>query len=88
MSEAALASQLQRDGFSHVYVWEDAPNARYPDHTHLTETAHITLTGEMTLTMAGESRTFRCGERCDIPANTVHRAVMGPRGCRYLLGER
>jgi mannose-6-phosphate isomerase-like protein (cupin superfamily) len=71
MSEAALTSQLQRDGFSHAYVWEDDPNARYPGHTHRTETAHIILTGEMTLTMAGESRTFRSGERCDVPSNTA-----------------
>jgi len=42
----------------------------------------------MTLTMAGESRTFRPGERSDVPANAVHSAAMGPRGCRYLVGER
>ena len=88
MNEAALASQLHREGFSYVYVWEDGPNARDPDHTHRTETAHIVLTGEMTLTMAGESRTFGTGERCDVPANAVHSAVTGARGCRYLIGER
>ena len=85
MNEAALARQLQREGFSHVYVSEDGPNAHYPEHTHDTETAHIILTGEMT---AGESRTFRPGERSDVPANAVHSAAMGPRGCRYLVGER
>ena len=88
MNEAALTRQLQREGFSHVYVSEDGPNAHYPAHTHGTETAHIILTGEMTLTMAGESRTFRSGERCDVPAKAVHSAAMGPRGCRYLVGER
>ena len=88
MNEAALASQLHHEGFSRVYVWEDGPNARYPEHKHRTETAHIVLTGEMTLTMAGESRTFGTGERCDVPANAVHSAVTGARGCRYLIGER
>jgi len=88
MQESEIIAQLQREGFSHTYVWEDAPNARYPDHTHRMETAHIILSGEMTLTMEGKSKTYRAGERCDVPADAVHSAVMGPRGCRYLIGER
>ena len=88
MTENELTAQLQREGFSHTYVWEDVPNARYPDHTHRMETAHIILSGEMTLTMAGESRIYRAGERCDVPADAVHSAIMGPRGCRYIIGER
>lgn len=88
MNESDLTAQLHREGFSHVYVWEDVPNARYPDHTHRMQTAHIILAGEMTLTMAGESKTYRIGGRCDVPANAVHSAIMGPAGCRYLIGER
>jgi quercetin dioxygenase-like cupin family protein len=88
MQERELVSQLQREGFSHTYVWEDGPNTRYPDHTHRMETAHIILTGELTLTMNGTSQTYRTGERCDVPANAVHSALMGPHGCRYLIAER
>jgi mannose-6-phosphate isomerase-like protein (cupin superfamily) len=88
MDEKRLAKDLERDGFRHTYVWEDGPNGSYPDHTHATETAHIILNGEMTLTMDGESRTYHAGERCDVPAGAVHSARMGPGGCRYLIGER
>ena len=88
VNERELTLQLQREGFPHTYVWEDGPNARYPDHTHRTETAHLILSGEMTLTMNGESKTYRTGDRCDVPASAVHSAVMGPSGCRYLVGER
>jgi len=88
MDEAHLTCQLRSEGFSHVYVWEDGPNACYPDHTHRMETAHFILSGEMTLTMASQPKTYRAGERCDVPANAVHSAIMGPRGCRYLIGER
>ncbi|HXX21226.1 MAG TPA: cupin domain-containing protein [Candidatus Acidoferrum sp.] len=82
-----LRKQLESEGFSHTYVWEDGPHAHYPDHTHARLTAHIILDGEMTLTMAGESKTYRVGDRCDVPAGAVHSARMGPRGCRYLVGE-
>ena len=84
----SLERQLQGEGFLNTYVWQDGPNASYPDHTHATETAHIILDGEMTLTQGGETRTFRVGERCDVPAGAVHSAQMGPRGCRYLIGEK
>ena len=88
MSEQALIAQLVNEGFSHTYVWQDVANARYPDHKHDVETAHIILSGEMTLTMHGVTKTYCPGERCDVPANAVHSALMGPKGCRYLIGER
>jgi mannose-6-phosphate isomerase-like protein (cupin superfamily) len=88
MNENELIGRLQREGFSRTYVSDDVANARYPDHTHRMETAHIVMSGEMTLTIAGKSTTYRAGERCDVPAETVHSAIMGPRGCRYVIGER
>ena len=86
--QKSLERSLREEGFLHTYVWQDRPNAFYSDHTHATETAHIILDGEMTLTQGGETRTFRVGERCDVPAGAAHSAKMGPRGCRYLIGEK
>lgn len=88
MNVAELEEQLHREGFHHTYVWQDSPHARYPDHTHPVETAHIILAGEMTLIVNGESATYSAGGRCDVPAGTVHAARMGPAGCRYLIGEK
>jgi len=88
MDEKALAEGLHQEGFHHTYVWQDAPNAYYPDHQHLEETAHIILNGEMTLMLNGQAKVYHAGERCDVPARAVHSARMGPAGCRYLIGER
>ena len=87
-SEKDYRKQLEAEGFSHTFVWQDGPNAFYPDHTHAGLTAHIILDGEMTLAMNGKSQTYRAGERCDVPPapSTPHR--MGPNGCRYLVGEK
>jgi len=87
MDVEALEKQLHDEGFVHTYVWQDGANTNYSDHTHAGETAHIILEGEMTLTSGGETRTYRAGERCDVPAGAVHSAQMGPKGCRYLIGE-
>ena len=84
----ALERELQREGFLRTYVWQDAPDAYYDEHTHERETAHIILEGQMTLGQAGTTRTSGPGERCDVPAGALHWAQMGPGGCRYLVGER
>ncbi len=87
LNEAQLRKQLESEGFAHTFVWQDGPRAHYPNHTHGGLTAHVILDGEMTLTMRGESQTYRVGERCDVPAGAVHSAQMGSKGCRYLVGE-
>jgi len=84
----SLERRLHEEGFLRTYVWQDGANAFYPDHTHAVETAHIILDGEMTLTQGGETRTYTAGERCDVPADAVHSAKMGTRGCKYLIGEK
>ncbi len=81
-------NKLREEGFSNFFVWQDRPDADYPDHTHPVTTAHVILAGEMVLTVNGHTRTFRTGDRCDVPANTLHSARMGRQGCRYLIGEK
>lgn len=88
MKERDPVTELTREGFSHIFVWEDAPNTDYPEHTHRSETAHIILSGEMTIFTGGKASTYRTGDRCDVPAGAKHSAKMGPSGCRYLVGER
>ena len=83
-----LKRKLHREGFLHTYVWQDGPNTYYAEHTHAVETAHIILEGEMTLAQGGEPRTYGVGERCDVAPGAVHSARIGPRGCRYLIGEK
>jgi mannose-6-phosphate isomerase-like protein (cupin superfamily) len=88
LDESVFRKQLEVEGFTHTFVWQDGPRAFYPDHTHTGLTAHIILDGEMTLTMNGKSQTYGPGERSDVPAGAVHSARMGWQGCRYLVGEK
>lgn len=81
-------NKLRQEGFSNFFVWRDDSNVYYPDHTHPTTTAHVILEGEMTLTANGKTQTYKAGDRCDVPAHTIHSARIGPRGCQYLIGEK
>jgi mannose-6-phosphate isomerase-like protein (cupin superfamily) len=88
MEDKDLAEQLILEGYFHLYVCEDGPNLEYGEHTHRAESTHIILNGEMSMTMNGETKTYRKGDRCDLPAGIMHSAKTGPAGCRYLIAER
>jgi quercetin dioxygenase-like cupin family protein len=88
LNESEVQKKLAAEGFAHIFVWQDAPNAYYPDHEHAGLTAHVVLDGDMTLTLDGQPKTFRAGDRCDVPAGASHSARMGRAGCRYLVGEK
>ena len=53
MDEQLLTKQLQDEGFDDVYIWEAGPDMNYPPHQHPDVSAHIILTGEMTVTVDG-----------------------------------
>jgi quercetin dioxygenase-like cupin family protein len=80
MEEKDLAEQLILEGYSHLYVWEDGPGVDYKEHTHRAESAHIILSGEMSMTMNGETKTYRTVDRCDLPAGIIHSAKTGTHG--------
>ena len=88
MNEARFQKQLQEEGFETLYIWEDGPDTYYSEHRHQGDSAHIILDGEMALAMDGDTRTYRPGDRVDVPAGRAHTAKMGPKGCRYLIGEK
>jgi mannose-6-phosphate isomerase-like protein (cupin superfamily) len=87
LREHELEDELRKEGFKHTYVWQDGADTWYPDHVHAKGTAHMIVEGEMLVTINGKSRTYVVGERCDVPGGMAHSAKMGPKGCRYVVGE-
>jgi len=56
VDEEKLAEELRQEGFRHTHVWQDGSNAFYAEQVHNQETAHIILSGELTLIMNDEAR--------------------------------
>ena len=88
MNEQEIIEQLKAEGFNDVEVYEDKPDFEYAEHTHEKAGVHIILQGEMTLTEKDGSKTYKAGERINIPSGTVHSAKMGEQGCKYAVGEK
>jgi quercetin dioxygenase-like cupin family protein len=55
-------------------------HARVPEHKHPHEQFGVVLSGELTLTIAGEPLVLHAGEMYLIPGNVPHSAVAGPEG--------
>lgn len=57
-----------------------APNAAVPEHSHPHEQMGMMVTGTMTLTIAGETRTLSGNEIYLVPGGVPHSAAAGPEG--------
>jgi quercetin dioxygenase-like cupin family protein len=83
-----LRERLQREGYG-VFEWNDAPGTVYEPHSHSEDQSHWIVSGELELTVAGQTYTLRAGDRDFLPANTTHSAfVPGDMPVRYLIGAR
>lgn len=76
------------EGFEHVYVWRDAPHTEYRDHSHPFTSCHIILDGEMEIISEHMQKVLKPGDRLDVIAGTIHSAIMGSDGCRYIVAEK
>jgi quercetin dioxygenase-like cupin family protein len=56
------------------------PFVQVPEHKHPHEQFGLILSGEVTLTIAGEPLVLRAGEMYLIPGNVPHSATAGPEG--------
>ena len=64
LSERNLRT-LDEEGFSSVYEWFDKPDVKYPSHSHDYKTTILISEGSMDITVNGETKTYRVGDRID-----------------------
>ncbi len=86
LSERCLQT-LEKEGWSHIYEWSDAPGTEYPEHSHRDKVVIFITEGSLTLRIKGEAKELRAGDRYDIPPQTPHAATVGPEGCQFVVGE-
>lgn len=88
MSATAYKRLLQHDGFAHIYEWTDTAHTVYPPHTHKGAVSFYVLRGSIEITINGSTVCVCAGERMNVPPQTLHSAIVGNRGCTYVVGEQ
>ncbi|MES2710624.1 MAG: cupin domain-containing protein [Pseudomonadota bacterium] len=86
MDAKEFEAALLRDGFTPA-IRAIEPGTATPEHTHPFDVRGMVLEGEITLTTAGGTRTYRPGEVFAMPAGHPHRETIGAAGVRNLVGR-
>lgn len=61
-------------------VVELDPGGVLPEHSHDQEQMGVVITGSVTFTIGGETRTLAPGDTYSIPSGSAHSATVGPEG--------
>lgn len=86
LSERYIA-QLEKEGFTNIYEWQDKPGAVYPEHTHQGKVTLCLTDGAITFTIAGQTHKLIAPTVFVVPPHTPHSAIVGPKGAIYIVGE-
>ena len=88
-SEAELRKLYAAEGLA-PYRWSNGPHDRYPAHKHNYHKVIMVVSGSIAfgLSERGESFALVAGDRLDLPAGTIHDALVGPSGVVCLEGHQ
>ncbi len=88
-TESTLWQRMVDEGLS-PYSWSNGPHDIYSAHTHSYDKVIYVVKGSLTfgLPQLGQQHTLKAGDRLDLPAGTVHDAVVGAQGVICLEAHR
>lgn len=80
-SVATLREKLRNEPHNFT-TWSNGPMVAYAQHTHSYDKLLVCLRGSITFTLdaTGERLNLVAGDRLYLPAQTPHRALVGPNG--------
>jgi quercetin dioxygenase-like cupin family protein len=87
LQHETFETALRRDGFDIGRQVLPAGSA-VGEHAHPFDVRALVLSGEITLTFAGENYAFRAGDIFVMPAGQRHAETVGAEGVNYLVGRR
>ena len=84
----SFEEDLKRDGFADIETKSVERNKHTGEHSHPFDVRAKVLAGEITLTCAGVSRTYRTGDTCSMEAGCEHAEQCGSSGVTYTVGRK
>ena len=88
-TESVLRRLLDAEGLSY-YAWGNGPGDTYPAHTHVYAKVIYVVRGSITFGLPDEDRSvdLQAGDRLDLPAGTLHDALVGAEGVTCLEAHK
>jgi quercetin dioxygenase-like cupin family protein len=80
-SEAEINKMLEEQGAS-GYRWSNAPGDTYSAHSHAYHKMICVIRGSITFGLPAENKEYSlsAGDQLELPAGTMHEALVGPEG--------
>ena len=88
MNTAEFEQGLRAEGFEDIETKRVAPRTHNDAHDHPFDVKALVLDGQIALTVANESRTYRAGDVFTMAAGCKHAEDVGAEGVRYIFGRR
>lgn len=88
MDIASLETALRSDGFENIGTKQLPAAGRNTEHAHPFDVRALVVDGQISLSVAGEVRTYRQGDVFTMAAGCGHVEEVGAEGVRYLIGRR
>lgn len=88
-SQSMLWRLMSDEGLS-PYAWSNGPHDAYAAHSHSYDKVIYVVQGSITfgLPELDKQLTLKAGDRLDLPAGTVHDAVVGAQGVTCLEAHK
>lgn len=88
-ASAELRDRLAAEGLD-AGAWSNGPGDRYGAHDHAYDKVIVVAEGSIVFGLpgGGESVALAIGDRLELPAGTLHDAVVGPAGVTCLEAHR
>lgn len=84
---SALIERLRAEARD-VYQWSNAPGDRYAPHSHAYTKILYCLDGSIDFVTDERTIHLEAGDRMELPAGTLHAAVVGSRGVTCAEGKK
>ena len=88
MKVQTFEDDLKRDGFADIETKAVESHKHVGEHSHPFDVRAKVLAGEITLTCAGVSRTYRTGDIFSMEAGCKHAEQCGSDGVTYTVGRK
>jgi quercetin dioxygenase-like cupin family protein len=84
----SFEDDLRREGFADIETKSVESNKHVGEHSHPFDVRAKVLAGEIALTRAGVSCTYRTGDIFSMEAGCEHAEQCGPSGVTYTVGRK
>lgn len=88
MNTTEFERALRAEGYESIETKSVAPGTHNDGHEHPFDVKALVLDGEIALTVADRSRTYRAGDVFTMAAGCRHVEDIGAKGVRYVVGRR